>query len=163
MENEELTQEEKELSSEIGKHLMQPENYGELEDANCTGVAVDHGGKSYVIMYIKRDENTILDVMFGSTASQDITTLGSIFTEMIKGDSLENIEQTIAGLEADIKTIENPTSQDEANMIILAYRAAMRHYERKQEGIEEEQFEMSLVKACPTDLSACSMLDHENK
>jgi len=146
MENEELTQEEKELGVEIGRHLMQPENYGKLDDANCTGVAVDHGGKSYVIMYIKRDENKVLDVMFGSTASQDISTLGSIFTEMIKGDKFENIEQTIAGLEEDIKTIQNPTNQDEANMVILAYRAAMRHYERQQEGIEEEQFEMSLVK-----------------
>lgn len=162
--------EQEEIAAEIGKHLIQPENYGKLEDANCTGVAVDHAGKSYVIMYIKRDENTILDVMFGTNDSDDITTLGSIFTEMIKGDDIESVNIAVKGLEDEVREMVNSNitadeynhsvmkHQDNANMVILSFRAAMRHYERQQEGIEEEQFEMSLVKACPpSSAKACQM------
>ncbi len=43
--------EQKALEAEIGKHLMQPENYGKIEDAVCVGVGIDHATKSYVIMY----------------------------------------------------------------------------------------------------------------
>ena len=147
-----------ELSAEIGKHLIQPENYGKMEDADCVGVAVDHGGKEYVIMYIKRDDEKINDILFGTNAGGDTITLGSLFTEMIKGDTLAGAEQNVAQAEADTQAQENSVNKDNANMVILSYKAAMRHYERKQEGIEEEQFEMSLVKACPTDVSACSMI-----
>lgn len=168
--------EDKELQAEIGKHLMQPENYGKLEDANCIGVGVDHATKSYVIMYIKRDEGNLLDVKFGTNGTQDTTTLGSIFTEMIKGDSIENVIETVSILEKDLQDsyaaipppkvdtskpegeqVERVSTehQDSANMVLTAFRAAMRHYDRKKSGIQEEQFEMSIAKTCPYSTTEC--------
>lgn len=168
--------EDKELRAEIGKHLMEPENYGKLEDANCVGVGVDHATKSYVIMYIKRDEENILDVMFGTNGTQDTTTLGSIFTEMIKGESVKETLEITSNLEKELQEsyaaipapkvdtskpegeqVERVSTehQDSANMVLTAFRAAMRHYDRKKSGIEEEQFEMSISKMCPYSTTEC--------
>ncbi|MGE4419350.1 MAG: iron-sulfur cluster assembly scaffold protein [Sulfurimonas sp.] len=176
--------EEKELQAEIGKHLMQPENYGKLEDADCVGVGIDHATKSYVIMYIKRDENSILDVKFGTNGNQDTTTLGSIFTEMIKGESIKEaleitsnlqkeLEESYAAIPAPKVDTSKPEDeqvervstehQDSANMVLTAFRAAMRNYERKLGGIDEEQFEMSIVKTCPYSTTECHFVKKESK
>ena len=176
--------EDKELQAEIGRHLMQPENYGKLEDASCVGVGIDHATKSYVIMYIKRDEKSIIDVMFGTNGTQDTTTLGSIFTEMVKGESVESALEIAEGLEKDLQesyaSLPKPkvdTSkpegeqveristehQDSANMVLTSFRAAMRHYERKQGGIEEEQFELSISKMCPYSTTECHFVKKESK
>lgn len=168
--------EEKELELEIGKHLMLPENYGELKDANGIGIGIDHSTKTYVVMYIKRDDNTLLDIMFATNGSQDTTALGSLFTEMVKGDEIVNILEGVSTLESDLRAnyaslpapkidtlkpqgeqVEriSTENQDSANMVLTAFRAAMRHYERKLEGIEEKQFEMSISKTCPYSTTEC--------
>ena len=56
------------LNRETLEHLMNPKNYGKIEDADCIGVGIDNATNSYVIMYIKSDETHILDVMFGTNA-----------------------------------------------------------------------------------------------
>ncbi len=176
-----------ELNTEIGKHMMQPENYGKLEDANCIGIGIENTTNSYVIMYIKRDDAHILDVKFGTNeASRDASTLGSLLTEMIKGDEISNVLVTISDLEkelkelyADIPAPKVDTSkpdgeqvehistqhQDSANMVLTSFRAAMRHYERKLEGIEEEYFEMNIAKTCPYSMTDCHFMikDGEQK
>ena len=174
-----------ELGAEIGKHLMQPENYGKLEDADCVGVGIDNATNSYVIMYIKRDDKHILDVKFGTNAaSQDAATLGSLFTEMIKGDEIVNVLVTTLGLEQDLQKsyadipapkvdttkpegeqVEKVSTehQDSANMVLTSFRAAMRHYDRKQGGVEEEQFEMNIVKTCPYSMTDCHFVEKEEK
>lgn len=176
--------EDKDLKAEIGKHLMQPENYGKLEDAHCIGVGIDHATKSYVIMYIKRDDKYITDVKFGTNGTQDTTTLGSLFTEMIKGDEIANALETTANLEKELEQsyaaipapkvdtskpegeqVERVSTehQDSANMVLTAFRAAMRHYDRKKSGIEEEQFEMSISKTCPYSTTECHFVQKASK
>ncbi len=171
-----MTQKQK-LEAEIGKHLMQPENYGKLDDADGVGMGIDNATNSYVVIYIKRDEKYLTDIKFGTNAvTQDASTLGSLLTEMIKGDSIANILATLSGLEEDLQKayadIEAPKvdlskpegeqvqristeHQDSANMVLTAFRAAMRHYERKLEGIEEERFEMNIAKTCPYSMTDC--------
>ncbi|WP_324171555.1 iron-sulfur cluster assembly scaffold protein [Sulfurimonas sp.] len=175
-----------ELSSEIGKHLMQPENYGELEDAHCVGMGIDNATQSYVIMFINLDDTHILDVKFGSNASQDTNTLGSLFTEMIKGDEIVNVLKTTLQLEQDLQKsyadlpdpkvdtskpegeqVEHISTQyqDSANMVLTSFRAALRHLERKKGGVVEEQFEMNISKSCPysgTDCHFVTKVDETN-
>ena len=175
---------EENLEAEIGKHMLQPENYGKMEDADGTGVGIDNATQTYVVMYIKRDDKYITDVMFGTNATQDALTLGSLLTEMIKGDEITNVLVTVLGLEQELQeaysNIEAPkidTSkpegeqvqristehQDSANMVLTAFRAAMRHYERKQGGIEEEYFEMNIAKTCPYSLTDCHFMPKEGE
>ncbi len=169
-----------ELESEIGVHLMQPKNYGKLEDANGVGVGVDKATSGYVIFYLKIEDGVISDVRHGTNGSQDAATLGSILSEMIKGDTLSNTLIEVAKLERDLQdayaSVEAPKvdttkpegeqveristeSQDSANMVLTSFRAAVRHYERRLEGIDEEHFEMSIVKTCPYSLTDCHFVE----
>ena len=175
---------EQNLEAEIGKHMLQPENYGRIEDADGIGVGVEQSSKVYVMMYIKRDSNTILDVKFNTNGTEDTTTLGSLLTEMIKGDEIENALETVSKLEKDVQESyinlpapevdtskpegqqvkEIPTEHlDSANMVLTAFRAAMRHYERKLEGIEEKLFEMNIAKTCPYSSGDCHFMMEENQ
>ncbi|PHS58700.1 MAG: iron-sulfur cluster assembly scaffold protein [Sulfurimonas sp.] len=173
----------KELEIEIAKHLMQPENYGKLKGADCTGIGTDNTTQSYVIMYMNLSDTHILDVKFGSNSTQDVNTLGSLFTEMIKGDEIKNVLKSALGLEQNLQKsysnlsepqvdltkpegqqVEHVSSeyQDSANMVLTAFRAAMRHYERLQGGVMEEHFEMNIVKSCPYSGTKCHFSE-ENK
>ncbi|MCD4668583.1 MAG: iron-sulfur cluster assembly scaffold protein [Sulfurimonas sp.] len=175
---------EKELQAEIGKHLLQPENYGTIEDADGVGVGVDNTTNSYVIMCIKRDDTHILDVKFGTnSSSRDPSTLGSLFTEMIKGDEISSILVAVTEMEKELQesyaSLPKPkidTSkpegeqvkhissehQDSANMVLTSFRAAMRHYERKLEGIQEEHFSMNIAKTCPYSMTECHFVEKVN-
>jgi len=131
-------------------------------------------------MYLNLDETHILDVKFGSNATQDVNTLGSLFTEMIKGDEIVNALKTTLGLEQDLQKsyadipapkidtskpegeqVEHVSTeyQDCANMVLTSFRAAMRHFDRKKGGVEEEQFEMNIVKSCPYSGTECHFGD----
>ena len=172
------------LEAEIGKHMLQPENYGKIDDADGVGVGVEQSSKVYVIMYIKRDAHIISDVKFNTNGTEDTTTLGSLLTEMIKGDSIDNILETVTQLEKDVQKSylnlpapEVDTSkpegeqvkeistehQDSANMVLTAFRAAMRHYERKLGGVEEKLFEMNIEKTCPYSSGDCHFMMEENQ
>ncbi len=173
-----------ELSSEIGKHLMKPENYGEMEDAHCVGMGIDNTTNSYVIMFLKLDDTHILDVKFGSNASQDTNTLGSLFTEMIKEDEIVNVLKTTLQLEQDLQKsyadlpapkidktkpegeqVEHVSTQyqDSANMVLTAFRAALRHLDRKKGGVVEEQFEMNIIKSCPYSGTECHFVTEDKE
>lgn len=169
-----------ELEAEIGRHMMQPENYGKLEGADGVGFGVDKATNSYVVFYLKIEEDIISNVMYGTNSSEDAVTLGSLLTEMIKGESVANALAEVTKLEKDLQDaydlVEAPKvdttkpegeqveristeSQDSANMVLTSFRAAMRHYERKLEGIQEDHFEMSIVKTCPYSLSDCHFVE----
>lgn len=172
------------LSAEIGKHLMQPENYGKLDDATCRGVGIDNTTNSYVIMYLKLDDTHIIDVGFGSNATQDVNTLGSLFTDMIKGEEIVEALKITLGLEQDLqksyddlpepkvdlskpegKQVEHVSTeyQDCANMVLTSFRAAMRHSERLAGGLQEEQYEMNIVKSCPYSGTECHFSGENDK
>ena len=166
-----------ELEAEISRHMMLPENYGKLDGANGVGVGMDKATNSYVIMYLKRDKNYIQDVKFGTNAmSQDVPTLGSILTEMIKGEKVSEALDIVTKLEKDLddayaalptpkvdtskpegEQVERISTehQDCANMVLTSFRAAMRHYERSLGGIQEDHFEISIAKTCPYSMTDC--------
>ncbi len=171
-------------TQEIASHLMNPKNYGELPGADGVGVGVDNATKAYVIMYVNHDDETITDVMYATSGSQDTIALGSMLCEMIEGDTIANVLLAVKGLEKDVQdayaAVEAPEidmskpenervkqvsteQQDSANMVLTAFRAAMRHIDRKKEGIEEEQFSMSIAKMCPYSNTDCEFVVKESK
>jgi len=175
--------EDKNLQLEISKHYIQPENYGHLYGANCVGVGRENSSQSYVIMQMKLNKTHILDVKFSSNATQDVNTLGSIFTEMIKGDEIAMALNTADMLEQELETsyanvpkpsvdLSKPQGeqvtyistefQDSANMVLTSFRAAIRHFERQEEGIEEESFEMNIEKSCPYSGTDCHFMQKDS-
>jgi len=168
-----LTQE---LESEVASHVVNPKNYGVIENADGVGVAKDAATSAYIIMYLQINEDIISDVKFSTSGNQDTNALGSMLSEMILGDTLSNVDSAVQKLEDDVKTAYNnlPTPKvdtskeegeqveaistvelDNASMVLTSYRAALRHFQRKQEGIKEDNFTMNISKMCPYSQSDC--------
>jgi nitrogen fixation NifU-like protein len=101
---------------------------------------------------------------------------------MIKGESIESaqeiadtlnkeLQESYASIPAPKVDLSKPEGeqvervstehQDSANMVLTAFNAAMRHFERKEGGIEEEQYEMSIVKTCPYSTTECHFVTKE--
>ncbi len=176
--------EEEDYSEEVASHIIEPKNYGVLIDADGVGVGVDNATQSYVIIYIKADDAYINEINFATNGSQDAVVLGSMLTEMLKGDKISNalteVEQLEKGLDEAYANVEAPEvdtskpegeqvkqisteQQDSANMVLTAFRAAMRHIERKREGIKEEKFTMSITKKCPYSSTDCHFVTQEGE
>ena len=172
------------LGTEISRHFMKPENYGKLEDATCVGMGIDNTTNSYAIIYLKLSDTNVEDVMFASNSTQDVNTLGSIFTEMIKGEEIVEALKITLGLEQDLQKaydaipapkidltkpegeqVEHVSTeyQDCANMVLTSFRAALRHKDRLAGGIQEDEYEMNIVKSCPYSGTECHFGDVEKK
>ena len=176
--------EQEDYSEEVASHIMEPKNYGEIIDADGVGVGVDNATQSYVIIYIKADDAYINEINYATNGSHDAVVLGSMLTEMLKGDKISNalaeVEQLEKGLDEAYANVEAPEvdtskpegeqvkqisteQQDSANMVLTAFRAAMRHIERKKEGIEEESFTMNIAKKCPYSSTDCHFMMQEGE
>lgn len=126
---------------------MHPCNYGPLE--NPTGVGVGHSEKSgeFVIFYLQTKNEILLNVGYATNGCHDTVVLGSMFTEMIKGQSLSYAES--AGEKLRGKVALGPLKQQAcAEMVLSAFDAANKHQSRRAEGIEEELFAIEIESEC---------------
>jgi nitrogen fixation NifU-like protein len=135
------------ISAEVMEHMMSPRNYGVMDDANGIGMAVDKKTGEFTMMYIKIEDDIIKNISFGVNACQDTVVAGSLFTEMVKGDTLEN------GIKAmklmDEKLFEVPKKQRVCSgMVLEAFRSSIRNYENRKKGMDEEMFTFDLQDSC---------------
>jgi nitrogen fixation protein NifU and related proteins len=154
---------ERSLEQEIVDHAMNPKNYGKLEDADGVGVGVDPSDV-YLIYYIKVDGETLTDIAFATSGSQDALTLGSMLSEMVKGDTLTGVQTSIAELEAQVEALYQEKEerieamkaagskkkismkeQDQAAMTLAALQAALINRENRLKGIDEEQYRIVIA------------------
>ena len=159
------------INAEVASHVINPKNYGKLDDANAIGIAKDVASSAYVIMYLNIEDTILREVKFATSGNQDTIALGSMLSEMIQEDNLDNIDKAVAQLEKQVKQGYNalPSPQvngeeveaistvelDNASMVLSAYRAALRHFERAKEGIVEDDFTINISKMCPYSQSDC--------
>jgi len=176
--------ENEEIGNTIAQHFMQHENYGKLQSATCRGLGIDNTTNSYVIIYLELDDTHVKNVMFASNSTQTVNTLGSIFTDMIKGEEIVQALKITLKLEQELQESYNnlpkpkidlskpkeqqvehvsTENQDSANMVLTAFRAAMRHKDRLAGGIDEEQYQMNIVKSCPYSGTECHFAMENDK
>ena len=110
------------MNPEVLEHLMSPKNYGKLEDANGVGVAVDEKTGEYVIFYIKTDKDIIEDLRYATNGCQDTVVVGSMFSEMIKGDNIENGKKAISKMEEKLGSL-TPKQRVCTDMVLEAFVA----------------------------------------
>lgn len=121
------------LNQEIIEHLMHPKNYGPLE--NPTGVGVGHSEKSgeFVIFYLQTDNDILQNVGYATNGCQDTVVLGSMFTEMIKGESLSYAQN--AAIKLREKVALGPLKQQAcAQMVLTSFAAAQINQKDKANG-----------------------------
>lgn len=153
---------ERTLEEEIADHAMNPKYYGELKDADGVGVGIDPSG-IYMLFYINVADDVLHEIAYATSGSQDATTLGSLLSDMVKGDTLTGVHASIQTLEQEVealyqekeeriaaikaagaKTKISMKEQDSAAMVLAALKAALQNRENRLKGIEEEQHRITI-------------------
>jgi len=135
------------VSAEVLEHMMNPKNYGKMENADGIGMGVDKKTGEFAMVYIKVDDEILSDITFGCNACQDTVVAGSLFTEMVKGDTLENALNALKLMSEKILTAPK-RQQSCSNMVLTAFRAAIIHRDNKANGIDEEMFTIDMKESC---------------
>lgn len=135
------------VNPETLEHLMNPKNYGKLENANCIGVALDEKTKEYVIFYTLLDGETIKDVKFATNGCQDTVVIGSMFSEMIKNNDIDYANGAIAKMH---EKLGQMTAQQQvcAEIVFTAFIASLKNFENLQNGQEEELHLLKMKESC---------------
>ena len=138
----------KDVSAEILEHMMNPRNYGELKDAQGVGMGVDIKTGEFAILYINIDkDDNLSNIQFGVNACQDTVVAGSLFTEMVKGDSLENAKK--AAQLMDEKLEYAPKKQQACSRLILrGFDAAIINRDNKLNGNKEQMYKINIKETC---------------
>ena len=126
---------------------MHPRNYGPLE--NPTGVGVGHSEQSgeFVIFYIEVKANLLERVGYATNGCHDTVVLGSMFTEMIQGESLDYAHTAAQKLRE--KVALGPVKQQAcAQMVLSAFEAAEMHQQQKENGSNEELYAIEIGMEC---------------
>lgn len=135
------------LNQEIIEHLMHPKNYGPLE--NPSGIGVGHSEESgeFVIFYLSCEGETIDGVGYATNGCHDTVVLGSMFTEMIKGETLAYAATAAEKLRE--KVAQGPLKQQAcAQMVLTAFEAAQINRRHRHEGVEEELHAIEIDMKC---------------
>jgi nitrogen fixation NifU-like protein len=135
------------VSAEVLEHMMNPKNYGKMEDSNGIGMGIDQKTGEFAMVYIKVDDEILSNITFGCNACQDTVVAGSLFTEMVKGDTLENAITALKLMSEKILTAPK-RQQACSNMVLTAFRAAIINRDNKMAGMDEEMFTIDMQESC---------------
>ena len=135
------------MSRETLEHLISPKNYGKLEKPSCIGVAIDEKTGEYVIFYTLLDGETVKDVSYATNGCQDTVVIGSMFTEMIKGNDLEYANRAIQKMLEKLGGL-TPQQQICADIVFSAFIASMKNFENLAKGEKEEMHVLKMKESC---------------
>ena len=132
------------INAEILSHMDNPKNYGEMKDSDAMGKCLNEKTTEFMIVFIKvNDENILENITYGCQANQDSSLSASIFTEMVKGDTLDNALESLKQMQSHI--LDVPQAQKiNSGMVLHAFRAAMINRENKMNGMNEDIFTITL-------------------
>lgn len=124
-----------ENSKLLMEHLMEPKNYGKLEDANAIGIGKNPQNGEKVVIYLKVEEEsgepTIKDIKFQAIGCTTTIVAGSIITTEAKGLSFSRVEDLIS---ATLGMLDGVDEADAActEMVALALQAGVDTYLERQ-------------------------------
>ena len=135
------------MNTETLEHLMNPKNYGKLDDANGVGVALDEQTKEYVIFYTLFDDNIIKNAKFATNGCQDTVVIGSMFSEMIIGNDTAYANGAINKMNEKLGSL-SPQQQICADIVFSAFIASLQNYENVKNGADEELHLLKMKDSC---------------
>jgi len=135
------------MNPEVLEHLMNPKNYGKLDDADGVGVALDEKTKEYVIFYTKLDGDIIENVKFATNGCQDTVVIGSMFTQMILGNDTNYANTAVQKMHDKLGKL-SAQQQVCADIVFTAFLASLKNYENKQNGEDEELHVLKMKESC---------------
>ncbi len=141
------------MNPEVLKHIMYPQNYGKLENPDGTGVAMDDKTGEFVIFTVALSQDGISDINFATNGCQDTVVVGSMFTEMVKGESVEYAQGAIAKIEEKLGVL-SPQQKICAEMVFNGFIASMINVANLAQGKKEEMHVIKSNESCAIDEGA---------
>ncbi len=135
------------MSAETLEHLMNPKNYGKLDDANGVGVAVDEKTGEYVIFYSVLDGDSIKNARYATNGCQDTVVIGSMFTDMIIGNNTEYAQGAIQKMHDKLGSLSQQ-QQVCADLVFSGFVASMVNFEHIANGQDEEMHVIKMKDSC---------------
>ena len=131
------------LNDEITDHINNPKNYGQIYPSNGVGMGFNPLKHEFVIFYLYIKDEKLENVGYGANAGEEAIVLASMFSEMIKDDSIENTKKTLLLMKEEIQN-STTTEQNSAKMVLTSFEAALINYSNLQNGIEEAMHKLSI-------------------
>ena len=135
------------MNPEVLKHIMYPQNYGKLENPDGTGVAMDDKTGEFVIFTVKLSQDGISDINYATNGCQDTVVVGSMFTEMVKGESVEYAKGAIAKIEEKLGVL-SPQQKICADMVFNGFVASLINVSNLAQGETEEMHVIKSEESC---------------
>jgi len=115
-------------------HMMNPQNYGEIENSDATGIGKNPLNGEKVAIYLKvkaSDDPIIEDIKFQAIGCSTTIVAGSIITSEAKGVTFSRAEELIS---ITLGMLDNVPPEDAAcsEMVALALQASIDTYRARQ-------------------------------
>jgi len=115
------------------EHFTKPRNVGEMKGADGVGRASNETDGDVVVIYIKIRDERIVDVRFQTFGCAAAIASSSMFTEMIKGKTIDEALKVDKQTVADAFEEGMPANKVECSIIAPeALREAVEDYRRKR-------------------------------
>ncbi len=137
------------MSPEVLEHLMNPKNYGKLDEPDGVGIALDEKTKEYVIFYTMLEGELIKDVKFATNGCQDTVVIGSMFTQMILGNDVQYANTAVQKMHDKLGKL-SAQQQICADIVFTAFIASLKNHENRQNGEDEELHVLKMKQSCET-------------
>ncbi len=138
------------LKDEYIDHMMNPRNYGKIDDYSGKGIGKNPHNNELVEMYIKVDNNLLKDIKFQAIGCMSTIVTGSIFTDMVIGETIKESESVIEDF---VKGLENAPAETKAcgEMVAKSFMAALVNYENRKNGKDEDEYTLLISEDCVID------------
>ncbi len=118
----------------VMEHMMNPQNYGKIEDSDSVGMGKNpqNGEKVAIYLNVKNgDDPLIEDISFQAIGCTTTIVAGSLITAEAKGIHFSRAEELVS---ATLGLLENQTPEDAActEMVALALKASLDTYRERQ-------------------------------
>jgi len=130
-------------SEKVMDHFMNPRNVGEIADADGVGEVGNPKCGDIMKMYLKIENNVIVDAKFKTFGCGAAVATSSMATELVKGKTVEEALKITNKAVAEALDGLPPVKMHCSNLAEEAIRAAIEDYQFKNGLIKEKTFSNS--------------------
>lgn len=141
----------KSVDAQLIEHMMEPKNYGPMQQADSEGIGKNPENGEKVVIYLKVKEESgekqIEDIRFQAIGCTTTVVAGSMLTEEAKGLDFPRADNLI---EMTMKLLENVPPEDAActEMVAIALKAAMDTYEKREKEADYPAITYQIENSC---------------
>ena len=125
-------------SEKVMDHFTNPRNVGEIPDADGVGQVGNPKCGDIMKMYLKIEDNVIIDAKFKTFGCGAAVATSSMATELVKGKTVEEAMQITNKAVAEALDGLPPVKMHCSNLAEEAIRSAIEDYKRKNGILDEE-------------------------